>query len=61
MPEMSGAAVCAGVAGDASDAAGMVISGLEEAEAEYEGMNVVFRLKPLLPDNLLASVDSLHA
>ena len=37
----------------------MVISGLEEAEQEYAGMNVQFRLKPLLPDNLLASVDRL--
>jgi DNA-binding response OmpR family regulator len=34
----------------------LVISGLEEAEAEYEGLNVTFRLKPLLPDNLLACV-----
>ncbi len=40
----------------------LVISGMEEAEAEYEGMNVLFRLKPLLPDHLLASVQSLiHA
>lgn len=37
----------------------LVISGLEEAEEEYNGMNVLFRLKPLLPDNLLASVDRL--
>ena len=37
----------------------MVISGMEEAESEYEGMNVLFRLKPLLPENLLASVQSL--
>jgi DNA-binding NtrC family response regulator len=37
----------------------LVISGLEEAEGEYEGLNVTFRLKPLLPDNLLASVHSL--
>jgi CheY-like chemotaxis protein len=37
----------------------LVISGLEEAEEEYVGMNVTFRLKPLLPDNLLASVDRL--
>ncbi len=35
----------------------MVISGMEEAEQEYAGMNVTFRLKPLLPDNLLASVN----
>lgn len=34
----------------------MVISGLEDAEAEYEGLNVQFRLKPLAPDSLLASV-----
>jgi len=37
----------------------LVISGLDEAEEEYKDMNVLFRLKPLLPDNLLASVDRL--
>ena len=37
----------------------LVFSGMEEAEAEYEGMNVLFRLKPLMPDHLLASVHSL--
>ena len=37
----------------------MVISGMEEAEEKYHGMNVLFRLKPLLPDNLLASVHRL--
>ena len=37
----------------------LVISGLEEAEAEYEGMGVVFRLKPLLPDLLLETVHNL--
>jgi len=37
----------------------LVISGLEEAEEEYRDLNVLFRLKPLLPDNLLASVDRL--
>jgi hypothetical protein len=37
----------------------MVISGLEEAEDDYAGMNVAFRLKPLLPENLLASVHRL--
>jgi CheY-like chemotaxis protein len=37
----------------------LVISGMEEAELEYEGMNVLFRLKPLLPDSLLTSVQSL--
>ena len=37
----------------------MVISGLEDAEAEYGELNVVFRLKPLLPDDLLATVHQL--
>jgi CheY-like chemotaxis protein len=37
----------------------LVISGLEEAEPQYEGMDVVFRLKPLLPENLLATVHHL--
>jgi DNA-binding response OmpR family regulator len=37
----------------------LVISGLEEAEDEYEGLNVTFRMKPLLPDHLLATVHGL--
>jgi CheY-like chemotaxis protein len=37
----------------------LVISGLAEAEDEYENLNAHFRLKPLLPDNLLASVHRL--
>ncbi len=37
----------------------LVISGLEEAEDEYEGLDVLFRMKPLLPDHLLASVHRL--
>jgi DNA-binding response OmpR family regulator len=37
----------------------LVVSGLDEAEAEYEGLNVLFRLKPLAPDKLLASVHGL--
>lgn len=37
----------------------LVISGLEEAEDEYQGMDVLFRMKPLLPDHLLASVHRL--
>jgi CheY-like chemotaxis protein len=37
----------------------LVISGLYEAETEYEGLNVLFRLKPFPPDNLLASVNDL--
>lgn len=37
----------------------LVISGLEEAEAEYEDLGVVFKLKPLLPDLLLQVVHNL--
>jgi len=34
----------------------MVISGLEEAETEYKGMNVLFLRKPLMPDLLLSNL-----
>jgi DNA-binding response OmpR family regulator len=34
----------------------LVISGLEDAEREYVGLDVTFRMKPLLPDQLLETV-----
>jgi CheY-like chemotaxis protein len=37
----------------------LVISGLDEAEAEYESLDVRFRLKPFPPERLLATVDDL--
>jgi|SRR5271168_815817 len=37
----------------------LVISGLEEAEQEYAGMHVTFRMKPLLPHHLLEVVEHL--
>ncbi|HEX4156553.1 MAG TPA: response regulator [Acidobacteriaceae bacterium] len=37
----------------------LVISGMADAEDEYRNLSVEFRLKPLLPDNLLASVHRL--
>ncbi len=37
----------------------LVISGLEEAEQEYADLDVTFRMKPLLPDNLLETVKQL--
>lgn len=37
----------------------LVISGLEEAEDEYRELDVMFRLKPLMPDSLLACVQRL--
>ena len=36
----------------------LVLSGLPDAEAEYEGLDVVFRAKPILPEELLALVHS---
>jgi CheY-like chemotaxis protein len=37
----------------------LVISGLAEAEQEYSGLNVTFRMKPLLPEHLLETVRGL--
>jgi CheY-like chemotaxis protein len=37
----------------------MVISGLEEAEYEYAGMDVLFLLKPLSPDLMLSNLRNL--
>ena len=59
MPGMNGSVFVKHLRETHPDLPVLVISGLEEAEAEYSGLNVVFRLKPLLPDNLLASVHSL--
>jgi len=39
----------------------LVISGLEEAEEMYQGLNVHFRLKPVVPDHLLQCVQQLMA
>jgi DNA-binding response OmpR family regulator len=59
MPEMSGSQFVRELRVTHPTVPVLVISGLEEAEDEYEGLNVLFRLKPLLPDKLLASVNSL--
>jgi DNA-binding response OmpR family regulator len=34
----------------------IVLSGMPDAEQEYEGLNVAFRLKPLPPDELIELV-----
>lgn len=59
MPGMSGSEFVRQLRAMKPELPVLVISGMEEAEQEYEGLNVLFRLKPLLPDNLLASVDRL--
>jgi len=37
----------------------LVVSGMPDAELEYEGLNVIFRPKPLPPDQLLSIVEIL--
>jgi DNA-binding response OmpR family regulator len=59
MPGMTGAQFIAEVRKLAPTLPVLVISGLADAEDEYASLNVEFRLKPLLPDNLLASVHAL--
>jgi DNA-binding NtrC family response regulator len=59
MPGMTGAEFVTSVREFAPDLPVLVISGLADAEDEYSELKVEFRLKPLLPDNLLASVYTL--
>lgn len=37
----------------------VVLSGFPDVEDEYEGLNVLFRMKPVAPDHLIALVESL--
>ena len=59
MPGMTGSDFVRELRKTHADVPVLVISGLEEAEEQYVGMNVLFRMKPLLPDHLLASVHRL--
>ena len=59
MPGMNGSAFVQALRETRPTLPVLVISGLMEAEAEYADLNVVFRLKPLLPDSLLATVHSM--
>ncbi len=59
MPGMSGADFVRALRKTHPTLPVLVISGLEEAEQEYEGLDVTFRMKPLLPDNLLETVKQL--
>ena len=59
MPGMSGADFVRALRRTHPQLPVLVISGLEEAEQEYAGLNVTFRMKPLLPDNLLETVKHL--
>jgi CheY-like chemotaxis protein len=59
MPGMNGSEFVTKLREFQPDVPVLVISGLEEAEHAYAGLGIHFRLKPLLPDNLLATVHRL--
>jgi CheY-like chemotaxis protein len=59
MPGMNGAEFVASLRTFAPAVPVLVISGMAEAEEAYKHLAVEFRLKPLLPDNLLATVHRL--
>jgi DNA-binding response OmpR family regulator len=56
MPEMSGVAFVRELRKIHPALPVLVISGLEEAQAEYLGLDVAFLLKPVPPEELLATV-----
>jgi len=59
MPGLNGVEFITAVREFAPDIPVLVISGMAEAEDEYAALNVHFRLKPLMPDQLLSTVSSL--
>lgn len=59
MPGMNGSEFVREIRTFAPTVPVLVISGLEEAEEQYTGLNTQFRLKPLLPDLLLSTVHSM--
>ena len=61
MPGMNGADFVRAVRSFDPEVPVLVISGLAEAEEEYSDLGVQFRLKPLVPEHLLASVHRLVA
>ena len=61
MPGMSGADFVRALRKTHARLPVLVISGLPDAEEEYSGLDVTFRMKPLLPENLLETVRCLVA
>ena len=59
MPVMSGPEFVAEVRRRGFTLPVIVLSGLPDAESAYEGLNVVFRLKPCDPDSLIRLVQQL--
>lgn len=61
MPGMSGADFVRALRKTHPTLPVLVISGLPEAEEEYVGLDVAFRIKPVLPESLLETVRTLVA
>lgn len=59
MPGMNGAQFVRELRKSRPDLPIMVISGMQEAEEEYAGLNVNFLLKPLPPESLLANLSEM--
>jgi DNA-binding NtrC family response regulator len=59
MPEMNGPQFVSLVRIHFPEMPVLVLSGLPDAETEYEGMDVVFRVKPFAPDQLILLVKML--
>jgi CheY-like chemotaxis protein len=59
MPSMNGSTLVREIRLLQPDVPVLVISGLEEAAAEYAGLKVEFRVKPLQPEHLLSVVEHL--
>jgi CheY-like chemotaxis protein len=59
MPGMNGSEFVRQLRQTHPDLPVLVISGLDEAEAEYAGLNARFALKPFPPDRLLTTVRDL--
>ena len=56
MPDMDGVAFVRQLRTFNPDVPVIVISGLAEADTEYDGLNVIFRVKPCDPEDLIALV-----
>ena len=59
MPEVSGAEFVRMLRAVDRDVPVLVISGMAAAEEEYADLNVTFKLKPLPPPELIATVNSM--
>ncbi len=59
MPQMNGPQFITALRGFMPTLPVLVLSGFPDAEAEYEGLDIVYRVKPFAPDQLIHLVKSL--